>query len=86
MLTSVKKAGERGAGGGQNIWGPECSEGPGNLDKMFVYCLSSAISRATGARVHKLSFCPGACSWLLAGLECKQQVTELLLHIFTIKF
>jgi hypothetical protein len=35
MLKS--KAGERGEGqeGGQNTWGPECSEGPGNLGKMF---------------------------------------------------
>jgi hypothetical protein len=28
-------AGERGGGG--NTRGPECSEGPGNLSKMFVY-------------------------------------------------
>jgi hypothetical protein len=36
-------------GGWQNPRGPECSEGPGNLGKMFVYWLSSAISRGTGA-------------------------------------
>ena len=55
-------------GGGQNTWGPECSEGPGNLGKMFVYCLSAAISRGTGARVHKSSFCPEAHGWLSPAL------------------
>jgi hypothetical protein len=28
--------GRREGGGGQNTRGPECSEGPGNLGKMFV--------------------------------------------------
>jgi hypothetical protein len=26
-----------GGGMGQNTWGPECSEGPGNLGKIFVW-------------------------------------------------
>jgi hypothetical protein len=34
LKTYYYKAGERG--GGQNTRGPECSEGPGNLGKMFV--------------------------------------------------
>jgi hypothetical protein len=34
----------------------------------LVYCLSSAISRGTGARVHKSSFCPEARGWLSPAL------------------
>jgi hypothetical protein len=60
LLNHVYTRPARGGGrGGGNTRGPECSEGPGNHGKMFVYCLSSAISRGTGARVHKSSFCPG---------------------------
>ena len=69
MSTEARPArGEGGGQGEQNTWGPECSEGPGNLGKMFVYCLSSAISRGAGARVHKSSFCPGARGWLSPAL------------------
>ena len=36
-MAARSKAGERGvAGGGQNTRGPECSEGSGNLGKIFV--------------------------------------------------
>ena len=79
-ITRKCKAGERGGQGGQNTWGPECSEGPGNLGKMFVSCLSSAISRGTGARVHKSSFCPGACHWLSPALrKCTDDVAVIYL-------
>ena len=69
MAIGVPKAGEREGGrGGQNIRGPECSEGPAKLGRMFVYCLSSAIYRGTGAPVHKSPFCPGTRSWLSPAL------------------
>jgi hypothetical protein len=65
MCIQGRREGDRGGG---NTRVPECSEGPGNHGKMFVYCLSSAISRGTGARVHKSSFCPGARGWLSPAL------------------
>jgi hypothetical protein len=40
------KAGERG-GGGQNTRDPDCTEGPGNLGKMFVSFMIVVIDRKT---------------------------------------
>ena len=36
MIGNLAQGRREGGRGGQNTWGPECSEGPGNLGKMFV--------------------------------------------------
>ena len=37
-LPGLHKENPRPVRGGQNTWGSECSEGPGNLGQMFISC------------------------------------------------
>ena len=46
---------EGGGQGGQNTWGPECSEGPGNLGKMFVlFIIALCLSKMKYAYLHTI--------------------------------